>query len=232
MQPQRVQKIIANSGFCSRRKAKELIKAGKVIVNNRKIKIGEKIPPESKIIIGKQIIKKPKKVYIMLNKPRGYITTLSDPFNRKTVIQLIDIPERIYPIGRLDRDVEGLLLLTNDGEIANKIMHPSYEIPKTYYVKLDKPITKAIIAKIHQGVKIEKQKVRGKIKKISKDICELTIHLGTNKIVKRIFKKLDYHVVYMRRIKIGKLSIRNLKVGKWRYLNKSELTGLFQKSKN
>ncbi len=221
---ERVQKIIASSGFCSRRKAEELIIAGKVLVNGEKIHIGDKADAsKDSISVGTYTIEPEKKVYLALNKPKGYITTAADMYDRKKVVDLINMKERVFPVGRLDRDATGLLFMTNDGDWANKIMHPRYEVEKTYLVILDEPITKDDIYAIEKGFKLDDGFVKGKIFVRHKREVEILIHEGKNKIVKRIFNHVGYRVIELCRIRVGKVYLGRLKQGQYRLLNKKEI---------
>ena len=226
---QRIQKIIANAGYCSRRKAEELIISGKVKVNNKKVDIGGKADSGKDCIsIGDYVIKPEKKVYIVLNKPRGCITTSSDLYGRKKVLDLLDVKERVFPVGRLDRDVTGILFLTNDGDWANMVMHPRYGVEKIYQVWLDKPLRKEDKEKIENGVKLYDGFVRGKIKVIGKKRVEIKVRVGRNKIVKRIFNHLGYRVGELCRTNIGRITLGKLKQGKYRRLTGREI-GFFRK---
>ena len=159
----------------------------------------------------------------MLNKPKGIISTSEDEQGRKTVIDLVKIKERLYPVGRLDKDAEGLMLLTNDGSFANKITHPRYEIKKTYEVDLDKEIKEEDLDKINKGVIVEKRKVKAETKKIKTRKAEIKIHEGRKHIVKKIFEELGYKVNNLKRTKIGNLSLGNLEKGKWRTISQTEI---------
>jgi 23S rRNA pseudouridine2605 synthase len=218
---ERVQKIIANAGYCSRRKAEEFISEGRVSVNGRLIKLGDKADADKDDIrVGKTRIERQRLIYIMLNKPRGYISTVEDMYERKKVVDLV--PPHVFPIGRLDRDVGGLLLLTNDGSFANKVMHPRYETKKTYLAVIDTPLTKDVMMEIRQGIKLDDGFVQGEIRKREPKIAELIIHEGRNKIVKRIFNYFGYRVTHLQRVAIGDLHL-DVKEGKWRYLKEYEL---------
>ncbi|MFC1696927.1 pseudouridine synthase [Nanoarchaeota archaeon] len=229
----RVQKIISNAGYCSRRKAEELIEQGKVMVNNIKITLGDKASKNDTIKVeGNTIKSKLKKIYIILNKPKGFITTTFDLFRRKKVLDLVNINERIYPVGRLDRDSEGLLLLTNDGDFANKIMHPSYEIKKVYYVKLNKPLKEEHKSKIESGIKFKEgwtSKSEIEFLNPEKTLVNISLHEGKNKVVKRLFNTFRYNVDYLRRVMVGKLKLENVELGKWRYLTENEIKKIFEK---
>ena len=216
----RVQKIIAESGYCSRRKAEEFIEQGKVTVNNKKITIGDKADPDKDLIkVGKEEIKIEKKVYIMMNKPKAYITTNSDLYDRRKVIDLIDVDVRVFPVGRLDRDAMGLLLLTNDGEWANKIMHPKFGKEKEYEAELDKFVDKKTIQRMNDGFKLKDGYIKPRVKSISKNYCSVVIHEGRNKIVKRIFNEFGFKVKTLKRVRVGPYKLKNLKPKQWVYID-------------
>lgn len=223
---ERVQKIMANAGYCSRRHAEELISKGKVFVNGKRIKLGDKADPDKdEILANDESIKKAKPIYIMLNKPKHYEVSLAPGV--KSVMQLIPIPERVFPVGRLDKNTTGLLLLTNDGDFANKITHPRYEKEKTYYVKLDKRIEERDIKKMEQGINLQDGWIKAKIKVFQKDQIEVTIHEGKKHIIKRLFFKQGYFVKELSRVKIGNLRM-DVKIGKWRYLKQKEVDDLMR----
>lgn len=223
----RVQKLLSNYGYCSRRKAEKLIEEGRVKVNDKTISIGDKASETDEIKVDDQPVSKEKKVYLMINKPHGCVCALKDK-KYKTVMYYIKVKERVFPIGRLDYNTTGLLLLTNDGDFANKVMHPRYEIKKTYKVEIDKPITKLHITDIEQGVKLKDGKTsKSKIKKLTPKLVEITIHEGKNRIVRRIFKELGYEVMTLERIMIGKLGLGNLKLGKYVQIKEEELKKVF-----
>ncbi len=224
---ERVQKIISNSGYCSRRKAEELISRGKVRVNGKIIKLGDKADLDTdEIYASTTLIEKNRPIYIMLNKPKHYEVTLSTSVE-KNVLDLVQVPERVFPVGRLDKNTTGLLLLTNDGDFANKITHPRYEKEKTYFVKLDKGIDKKDIQKIEEGVHLIDGKLRAKVKVYHRDQLEVTIHEGKKWIIKRLFFKLGYYVKELSRTRIGNLRM-DVKIGKWRYLNEREVKELMR----
>ena len=233
---ERLQKVIANSGYTSRRNAEKLILDGKVSVNGVVVKeLGTKVNFEDKILIdGIEISKSDKKVYYILNKPRGYISSASDDKGRKTVIDLIDTDMRIYPIGRLDYNTTGLLLLTNDGDFANHLMHPKNNIKKTYLAKIEGLLTKSDIDSLKKGIVIDGRKVdTSNFKLRRKDIeknnsmVEITIIEGRNHIVKKIFSSLKHDVIKLTRTNYAFLNINGLKSGEYRELTIKEVKKLF-----
>jgi pseudouridine synthase len=223
----RIQKIMSNAGFCSRRQAELLIQEKKVTVNGKIAVLGDKASAEDIIKVEGVAINKQKPIYIMFHKPVGYITSLSDPYH-KTIMELIPVKERIFPVGRLDYNTSGLLLLTNDGDFANRIMHPKHEIKKTYIVRIDQPITEKAIFCIKKGVKLEDTTTfPAEISEIEDTLLELTIHEGKKRIIRRMFKALGYSVIELQRIKIGNLSISNLPLAKFKYLKEEEIKKIF-----
>ena len=227
-------KFLAHCGISSRRDAVELINAGKVKINGAiATEPGYKVQPTDEIIYNsKKLFITKNLVYILLNKPKDYITTTDDPQGRKTVLQLTQkaTDERIYPIGRLDRNTSGVLLLTNDGDLTQKLSHPSYQIKKIYEVKLDKPLTKAHFEKISEGLVLEDGPVT--VDSIAyadskdKSIIGIEIHSGRNRIVRRIFEHLDYDVKGLDRVMYAGLTKKNVERGKWRYLAEKEIRSL------
>lgn len=225
---ERVQKIIAESGLCSRRKAEILIEDGRVKVNNKIITIGDKADKSKDIItVDNKKIELEKKVYYMLNKPKNYITTSDDLYDRKKVLDLIPKNPRVFAIGRLDRDATGLLLLTNDGTFANKIMHPRYQTTKTYEVTLDKKFNKDDKFDFENGIFIDKTKIFSKLNILHDNVVEITIHLGLHKIVKRLFKAKEYYVKKLKRTKIGNLNL-DINLGEYRELNEKDKKLIFE----
>ncbi len=227
---ERVQKIIAQSGMCSRRKAEALIEDGKVEVNGTVITIGSKADGQKDTITveGNEITKE-KFVYYILHKPTRYITTSSDLFDRKKVLDLVPSKPRVFSIGRLDRDTSGLLLLTNDGDFANKIMHPRYEVRKTYIAILDGPFNKNAIGKAKEGVRIDGHLVRADIIILEPDTVAVSVETGIHKVVKRLLKSLGYYVRQLHRTHIGDLAL-DIEEGKWRTLEESEKKLIFKKT--
>lgn len=238
---ERIQKVIAQSGYCSRRKAEELIKKGLVSVNGNIIyEMGYKVNNNDYIEVEENAItNKEDKVYYLLNKPRGVITSTNDDKNRKTVIDLIDETRRIYPVGRLDYDTTGLIILTNDGQLANLLMHPKNNIDKVYIAKIEGIITKNDIQKLEKGIiingfKTAKSKV--KVKNIDKrnntSIVELIIHEGKNHQVKNMFKMLNYNVLKLKRERIAFLTLNGLNSGEYRMLSIKEVKKLYSMVKD
>jgi len=228
---ERLQKVIASSGYTSRRKAEELILEGRVKVNNKIItKLGVTVSEKDSIKIDDiELEKGIELVYYLLNKPRGVITSTSDEFGRKTVLDIIKTNTRIYPVGRLDYDTTGLIILTNDGELANHLMHPKNEIEKVYIAKIDGIIGGFELKKIKDGVYIDgikTAKARAKLKSVDrknkKSIVELTIHEGRNHQVKKMFEAVGYNVEKLKRERYGFLTLDGLKSGEFRKLNKKE----------
>lgn len=237
---ERLQKVIAASGITSRRKAEELIISGNVTVNGKVVKeLGTKVDGNDVICVNGKSITEEDKVYFLLNKPRGIISSSSDDKNRKTVVDLIQTDKRIYPIGRLDYDTTGIILLTNDGNLSNVLTHPSFEVEKTYVAKLNKFFEPSDFMKLKKGVLIDDRlvvpsKVRLKENNKEKDFAyvEITISEGRNHIVKRIFNSLGYLVDKLSRTEYAFLKLDNLKSGEYRKLSIKEVKKLYEYSKN
>ncbi len=226
---ERLQKIIARAGICSRREAEKLILAGKVSVDGKIIReLGAKAELNQKIRVdGKLLTLDAEKIYIMLNKPRGYVSTAKDERGRKTILELIDISERIYPIGRLDLNSEGLILLTNDGELTNALIHPRFEIKKTYRAKISGVLTEEKLDLLRAGIELDDGLTApAEIYMLDKDLVEITIHEGRNRQVRRMFSAIGCDVKRLRRIKFANLTLDGLKVGKWRELTAEEVAEL------
>lgn len=236
---ERLQKVIASAGVTSRRKAEELILAGKVKVNGEVVReLGTKVSGDDVIMVSGEIISKEDKVYYLLNKPRGVVSTSSDDLNRKTIVDYIDTDKRIYPIGRLDYDTTGLIILTNDGKLANLLMHPTNGVEKTYVAKLNKVITPTDLMILKSGVEVDGIKciptrVKLRSKDIEKDKCivEITIVEGRNHIIKNVFMKLGYLVDKLTRTRYADLTLDNLKSGEYRTLTVKEVKRLYNAAK-
>ena len=235
----RLQKYLANQGICSRRKAEEYILQGQVKVNGEVVcELGTKINPNKDEVIfkGNRVGNVDKKVYILLNKPIGYVTTTRDQFGRDTVLDLVHVKEKILPVGRLDMYTSGALILTNDGEFIYKVTHPKYEIEKTYNVTVKGIVTKEEIKQLEDGVKIEDYtsgKAKVKILKIDKenDISriEITIHEGKNRELRKMCNGIGRKVLALHRSKIENIDVKSLKLGEWRYLTNKEISSLLKK---
>ncbi|MFA6275664.1 MAG: pseudouridine synthase [Pedobacter sp.] len=227
----RLNRYIANSGICSRRKADELIEAGVISVNGSPVsELGHKIDPyKDEVRYNGELLKREKKVYVLLNKPKDYITTTDDPQERRTVMQLVEKAsrERIYPVGRLDRNTTGLILMTNDGELADKLSHPKNGITKIYHVELNKSLSQGDFNKIQFGLELEDGLIKpdnvSYVAGASKREVGIQIHSGKNRIVRRIFEHLGYDVVKLDRVVYGNLTKKDLPRGRWRFLEEHEL---------
>lgn len=231
--PIRLNKYLANAGICSRREADEFIQAGVVKVNGEVItELGTKITRADEVMFNNQPIQLESKVYVLLNKPKGFVTTTDDPENRKTVMELVKsaASERIYPVGRLDRATTGVLLLTNDGDLASKLTHPKYEKRKIYQVWLDKPVEMEHMQMIADGIELEDGEIHADaISYVTEeDLTQvgIEIHSGRNRIVRRIFEKLGYRVLKLDRVYFAGLTKKKLSRGKWRYLTEQEVNML------
>jgi 23S rRNA pseudouridine2605 synthase len=231
----RIQKMIADCGYCSRRKAEELMQQGRVKLNGHPVKPGDKCGFKDIITIDGERLMLPRKrnfVYIMLNKPRGYVTTVSDELERRCVMDLLeDVEERVYPVGRLDRNSEGLLLFTNDGEFANSIMHPSRHVSKTYRVTVRPDISDDQLVALSEGVVIDGRKtlpanVVVKSKETGRVVLLITIKEGRNRQIRKMCEAVGLEVARLRRVSIGPLKLGMLPPGKWRELTADELRAM------
>lgn len=230
---ERLQKYISGSGFTSRRKAEELIKAGKVKVNGKTVtEMGYKVEKGDTVTIGGKKISAQKKVYVMLNKPRGYITTVSDEKGRKTVMELVeDCGAKVFPVGRLDYDSEGLIILTSDGDFANRLIHPSGNLKKTYNAQLKKLPTEEELKTLLKGVEIEDYVAKAEEVRIIKGDKEkprvlISITGGKNRQVRKMFAAVGHEVVRLKRISIGNLKLGTLPSGSWRHLTVKEISNV------
>ena len=229
-EPLRLNKFLANAGVCSRREADEFIQAGVVTVNGQVVtELGTKVLRTDEVKFHDQPVTIEKKVYVLLNKPKDYVTTVDDPQQRKTVMDLVKdaCPERIYPVGRLDRNTMGVLLLTNDGELACKLTHPKFLKKKVYHVYLDKNLTAHDMQQIADGITLEDGEVHADAIEYADDNDKsqvgIEIHSGKNRIVRRIFESLGYHVTKLDRVMFAGLTKKNLRRGDWRYLTEKEV---------
>ena len=236
---ERLQKVIANSGITSRRKAEELIIQGKVTVNGKTItELGTKVKPTDKIEVNGDLIKKEDHVYFLLNKPREVLSTTKDDKGRKTVVDLIDTDKKIFPVGRLDYDTTGAIILTNDGEFSNILTKPNNEIQKVYIAKLDSILKKEDLIKLKKGIRLDSKLIkpdRVKVKKANSKnntcVVEIIIHEGLNHEVKRLFNKIGYNVLKLKRESISIFNIINLPSGKYRPLTIKEVKIIYSLKK-
>jgi len=232
----RLQKLIAQAGLSSRRQAEKWIEAGAVKVNGVSAQLGDRadLAVDQVEVHGQLLASAEEKVTVLLNKPRGYVSTLSDPENRRLVIDLVaDIPQRLFPIGRLDYNTEGLLLLTNDGELAQQVSHPSHHVEKTYLVKVRGAVSPAMLKKLEQGIVLDDGKTAPAKVKIVRKVglnswLELTIHEGKNRQVRRMCEALGLSVVRLKRIRLNFLDLHGVDTGKYRRLSQAEITRLKQ----
>ena len=229
-EPIRLNKFLANAGVCSRREADDFIQAGVVLVNGEVVKeLGTKVKRSDTVIFHDQPVTLEKKVYVLLNKPKDTVTTSDDPQQRKTVMDLVKdaCPERIYPVGRLDRNTTGVLLLTNDGDLASKLTHPKFLKKKVYHVYLDKNVTAHDIQQIAEGITLDDGEVHADAIAYASDTDKsqvgIEIHSGKNRIVRRIFESLGYRVVKLDRVQFAGLTKKSLRRGDWRFLTEKEV---------
>jgi len=229
----RLNRFIANSGVCSRRDADEHIKNGFISVNGRVVTdMGVKVTLSDDIRFKNKKLSAEKKVYILMNKPKDYVTTVEDPHAEKTVLDLIgeECPERVYPVGRLDKATTGVLLLTNDGELAGKLTHPKYKRKKIYHVFLDNPVTKNDLFKITEGIELDGVTVVADAVSYAdpddKTQIGIELHSGQNRVIRRMFETLGYKVKKLDRVYFAGLTKKNVQRGKWRFLNDKEISML------
>ncbi|MCC8022245.1 MAG: rRNA pseudouridine synthase [Clostridiales bacterium] len=232
----RLQKFMADCGVASRRASEELIRAGKVKVNGHVAAIGDKVNPRRDLVTvrGKKIVPQKELYYIMLHKPRGYVTTVQDEMGRKTVMELVQgVKARLYPVGRLDRTSEGLLLLTNDGAFANAMMHPARHVPKTYRVTVRPAISDEQMLALQEGVVIDGKKtlpteVRTITEEEGRTVVQMVLHEGRNRQIRRMCEALDLEVARLKRTAVGEVKLGMLQQGQWRHLEPEEKKKLFQ----
>ncbi|MDE5571650.1 MAG: RNA-binding S4 domain-containing protein, partial [Prevotella sp.] len=232
-EPIRLNKFLANAGVCSRREADEFIQAGVVMVNGEVVtELGTKVLRTDEVKFHDQPVTMEKKVYVLLNKPKDYVTTSDDPQQRKTVMDLVKnaCPERIYPVGRLDRNTTGVLLLTNDGDLASKLTHPKFLKKKIYHVYLDKNVTAHDMQQIAEGITLDDGEIKADAIEyadpVDKKQVGIEIHSGKNRIVRRIFESLGYRVLKLDRVQFAGLTKKNVRRGDWRYLTEEEVDRL------
>jgi pseudouridine synthase len=225
----RLQKFLSKAGICSRRKGEEYIKAGFIRVNNAVVtELGTKVDPFNDRVEfkGKVVIPKSELLYIALNKPKGYVTSCSQP-GEKIVLDLIDIHQRVYPVGRLDKDSTGLLILTNDGDLHHRLLHPSFDHEKEYDVTVSKPMTDGALAKLSDGMPMMGTKTRpARITRISSRRFRIVLREGKNRQIRRMVRKAGNHVTQLRRLRVSKISLKRLEEGAWRYLTEKEIKSL------
>lgn len=225
----RLNKFIANAGICSRREADKLIEDGEIRINGEVVtSLGYKVTPKDEVLYRGKPISAERKVYLLLNKPKGFVTTMDDPNADTVVMSLVEnaCPERIYPVGRLDKNTTGLLLFTNDGDMAKKLTHPSYEKRKVYHVFLDKDVAQADLDRIKTGIELEDGLIAADaVSYVDGDQRQvgIEIHSGRNRIVRRIFEHLGYKVIKLDRVVFAGLTKKNLPRGKWRFLSEKEV---------
>ena len=230
----RLQKMLADCGIASRRKSEELIAQGKVRVNGKVASVGDKVDPkvDRVTVSGRKVTVKKEKRYIMVHKPRGYVTTMSDEMDRRCVAELVaDVDARVFPVGRLDRDSEGLLFMTNDGEFANAITHPSKHVAKTYRVTVRGKVSEEAQASLSAGLMLDGRMtapadVRTHSINDDRTTLEITLYEGRNRQIRRMCEQLDLEVLRLKRIAIGKVKLGGLKCGDWRDLNDEELRSI------
>ena len=240
-EPMRLQKYLSECGVASRRKSEELIRQGKVKVNGHPAVLGDKVRPKTDIVTlsGKRVVHgKEERTYIMLHKPRGYVTTMQDELGRKCVAELVDdAPAKVYPVGRLDRESEGMLLFTNDGEFANLMMHPSGHVPKTYRLTVRPPVGEEQLQKMREGVVIDGVKtlpaeITVLLEETQRVVLEVIITQGRNRQIRKMCEAVGLEVARLKRTAIGSLKMGMLPSGKWRYLEEKEIRMLIAEAKN
>lgn len=229
----RLNKYIADSGLCSRREADELIASGQITVNGKQVReMGTRVQPQDTVRYKGKVLKNEKPVYILLNKPKDVVTTVKDDHAKRSVIDLVKhaCPERVYPVGRLDRNTTGVLLLTNDGELTKRLTHPRYQKKKVYHVVLDKPVIKSHLEQMVEGIELEEERVHADaasyVDPADKTQVGIEIHTGQNRVVRRIFESLGYRVKKLDRVFFAGLTKKNLPRGKWRFLTQKEINML------
>ena len=232
---ERLQRVIASRGVSSRRQAEEMIRAGRVVVDGAVVtQLGTKVDPRTaEIRVDGRLLRPQAMRYVMLNKPSGYITTTADERDRQTVMELVPVRERLYPVGRLDRDTEGLLLLTNDGDVANRVMHPRYGLAKEYTVLTPARPAESVLAKVRRGIVVDGKEIVPEELRIFREtrdgvLLTITVHEGLNRLVRKIMDEAGIPVTRLRRVRIGPLDLGSIPLGTFRDLTPGELTSLLQ----
>ncbi|VEU75984.1 pseudouridine synthase [Mycoplasmopsis columboralis] len=220
---ERLQKLLSQAGVASRREAEAIIKAGKVTVNGKVAQLGDKASFKDKILVNNKPIEPEEHVYFVLNKPEKTVCTLKDNFGRKIVTDLIDTPHKIFPVGRLDYDTTGVLILTNDGELANKLMHPSYEIVRVYRARLDQPLTKNELKRLNQPLMINNVESKQQVIQAGPKSYFVVLHVGTYHHVKKIFETVNRLVINLKRVEYAGITVEKIPVGEYRRLNFKEI---------
>ena len=229
----RLNRLIANSGICSRREADEIIQKGLISVNGKKITdLGTKVRKNDDVRYKGKRLSAEKKIYVVMNKPKGYVTTVRDPHADNTVLELLgnSFPERVYPVGRLDKETTGVLLLTNDGDLTGKLIHPKYERRKIYHVSLNKPVIKEDLFRLTEGISLEDETVFADaveyVDPADKTQIGIELHSGQNRVIRRLFESLGYRVRKLDRVYFAGLTKKNIPRGKWRFLSDKEVSML------
>jgi 23S rRNA pseudouridine2605 synthase len=229
----RLNRFIANSGVCSRREADEIIRQGLISVNGKKVSdLGIKVSYTDDVRYKGKRLSAEKKIYILLNKPKGYVTTVEDPHAEHTVLELIGnaCPERVYPVGRLDKETTGVLLLTNDGDLTGKLTHPRFKRRKIYHVFLDRPVAKDDLFRLTEGIDLEGESIAADAVSYAdpedRSQIGIEIHSGQNRVIRRLFESLGYRVKKLDRVYFAGLTKKNLQRGKWRFLSEKEISML------
>ncbi len=233
-QLERLQKVMAAAGVASRRASEELIEQGRVRVDGEVAHIGQKVDPATAVILvdGERVNVDVDLTYVMLNKPRGVVTTADDPEGRPTVVEYVDLPQRLFPVGRLDQDTEGLLLLTNDGELTNKLLHPSYEVERTYLALVRGSVRRHVLAQLREGITLEDGFARPERARVIEDqnersLLEIVMTEGRKREVRRLVDGVGLHLDRLARTAYGGLEIGDLKQGRWRHLSQTEVSTLY-----
>lgn len=235
--PERLQKVLAAAGVASRRASEDLIVAGRVTVNGVRARIGDKVDPVTDIVEvdGERVKVDPDLVYVMLNKPQGVVTTTSDPEGRQTVSDLVNLEERLYPVGRLDQDTEGLVLMTNDGTLVHHLLHPSFEVERVYLALVPGPVRREPLRRLTEGIELEDglaraRRVREVESSRGRALLEIVMTEGRKREVRRMLAEVGLPVERLARVAFGGVELGDLRQGRWRFLNNTEISGLYAAS--